>query len=404
MTKIPKNPNQKFNGIGVSVLGLLLILIALPFTTNLVIALGDLSGEADRYNQYEDGAISNWASVNNIPTGVQWLQSGSQYDEVYCHEQNTDNQTIGDYPLVRGLVDENPTTWSFGTQGVIVGGNPSVIGAACNGNQMSQPFMRPPTTAFSNDWVFLPNCGHYGNISNCGDDGYSLAYTDSALNMSSISFNQIKFVMRGVGYDSHCNDLVHGFQIESNISLDYSIDIQIWKYHTFFTLDGYDLAEYHPSVLSGVSVGRNFVEDTTLVGGRCVPYYEVVHDLSFIDRLDISKMGWDEYYDVNGQKPIITFILNMDELWNEDMGSPLSATRAIMPFQLDSSPTSNASTSPNAGNMMATYFTMTTMKTSITGFIPSLVIGGIGVVFWMIAIASTPAWNPINKYLKGGLN
>lgn len=353
MSKIPKRDGQKLNGIAPSVFALAFLLVGIPLAST-------------------------------------YLISGAMYfgDEPVIESYTKRDILLGEYPFYSKSGD--------GPDAKCDAGELSYIGANC--------------TASINTWTSLYNIQSYndtwhqkltgcadgsvGTLSSfdCGDSDYIISqnissrFVDSSRTFPIIQYNFTSQTVEECNWDSA--NPIHGDSL-----VDYTIKIQHYKRSPI--LHGtsvWTLAYVHDEIIieDTQAFNNSFVSNigySTTTGQpnyySCKSKINVIHDFSFIDLDNLNRMI--EEYIGNGSESFGLFAtIELDNL-RTDKGYSWSSRNYENPFW------------GNNGSTVEMYLDLVTFELDPMNTFIRFGVAGMGLGFWLIAIASTPYWDPFIK-------
>lgn len=213
--------------------------------------------------------------------------------------------------------------------------------------------------------------------SRCGDNGYRIAI------LHPIELNEtlpIYWEFNAIGTSVEpCSTLP-----SANIALDYNIKVQ--KLKPLATLWQYEGSEY--SIGSG-SYSYNSEHFSFEFGGidYCRISLTIGHEFSYYELTLLENLSeWEEA----GNRFLL--YLEWDDMFNIDSNLPLSQTTALHPFDF-------------SANSLSTQYALWSIKTTYVttdsyGLATNLLLVGLGTVFFLAAVASTPLWYPLKSRWK----
>ncbi len=378
MGKIPKNPNQGINGLGVSIMALVMLLLLLPFAT---VGMSEIA----KYLSKEDGDYHNWTNGSPRSNPPEW-NLGS---EITTQMGHTSSDTFysskwlrsGNYGACSETGDRDHTFGSITSSS-----------SAYNGTSFDTCRYYHSTAEFASEyWSLMYTCGEMQQTSSeCGDDRYSLAISDYKMDYTK-SITRFSYQALGLQLQTPCNGTTNS-PLLGNISFDYSISIQVWTPVVTTSTAGYHTVQaYHPDIWKGKMTTPNHTDN--IKSGNCLLSIGLEHDLSISEQLEYSEFDFAQYENPSiGTVPIIHFIIDIDNMYDEDTRRPKSLSNIGSPFEQVMGYTSS----------MHFYhrFQVTELDPMAVTSSAQIVSFGIGGVLWLGAIASTPAWTPIGDKLR----
>lgn len=368
MGKIPKREGQGINGLGVSIMALVMLLLMLPLATVAMMELASRMGdELPSYHQYDNGTTNptgqtiNSMGVNNDFYSSKWLNSG-----------NTGNcEETGD----RGHFSGSQTSYSSSLDFCQYPNQPSTVEYA--------------SETWGNMWV----CSDIftTTLSECGDDDYSIAISDWSMDYTDRTITAFKYQALGLQLTVPCDsNSISG--IVGNYSFDYSVSIQIWyltKSGLSNPLYNYRVADYSPDVWSGVSENNNRIENTA--ANQCLIGLEINHQLDYLERKEYADMDIEQYESMYEGFPIVMFIIDIENFYDMDLKVPLTLSNLAIPFE---------DYSQGSTSYFLHRFEFDSQSTFAITSSSKIVSVGIGSIFWVCAVASTPVWTPLGNKIK----
>ena len=369
MKQIPKREGAVLNGYGLSVLSLALLLFLLPFASTLVISLGETLGEV-RINSMHDYNQLNETEYLGIPISGSWISSGDSLNSV-CDE--VINNSLASYPF------EECETYSM-TRGFA-----------------GYDFFGSSLAAYSDtigaNYVLGRGCADLSNSStSCGNNEFKMRVHDVTYDYESDVLRELRFNMLGTNIahtDKVCSDPSNDI-FGANISLDYSIDYEIWEQQRNSPV----APEYWVKnrTIEGIR-GNNFefynlIENVQPPNALCNSQLLIEHEYDFVDSQiwnnEVLGQLDKEVFNIFGQpkNQTVVFVVSWDDVRDNDRGVPITRSSAVMPYEILN--TDVQYTSMQLTGYETEYFNAASNTLTII----------LGVVFALTAFASTPYFNP----------
>jgi hypothetical protein len=341
--EIPKREGQRFNGTGVSVAALVFLLIGVPVASAYLIDIAIyFGGEEVEYNTTEP-PYSTFTAINTGSSDAARCVNNSVDALDICYGERTGaiRYFKGEkYHTISGC--ENYTN------------NPSAsVQAQYNGN-----------TGF------------------CGSDNYDFLISVESLFIQNRTFPAIEIEF--VGATSYICD--------SNYFGSSKVDFKL----TFSRYSATQLALTPNGQLAPVSYAKNdtfSITDTANFDNGGTYVYEETDlcnpTVSFTYSLSLSELSTLEdfregYFESNTTFELVYLIVELDNFRTES-GTPYDYSNYYLPFQ-------GAGSDANYGRV-----SVPTYEVDAVNFTLKIGVFAIGLGFWILAIASTPFWNPIKE-------
>ena len=358
MSKIPKRDGQKLNGIAPSVFALAFLLVGIPLFSTYLISSAMYFGD--------DPVVESYTKSDIL---------------------------LGEYPFYSKSGDGPDAKCDAAWQ--------SMTSANCSASLSAWPYSS--LMAFNDTWhQRLQGCasgsGYISNLNSldCGDSGYVIHQNiTSRLADSDRTFPIVSYNFTGTTLEE-C-DWNSASPIHGDSKVDYTITVEhikrqpIWAGTNIWTY-AYSAEEIEMSGTSNFNnsfvdvLGYSYPEDEINYRG-CRAKVNVVHDLDFIDLDNMNRMIED--YRENSSESFGIFIsIELDNLRTEG-GYSWSSRNFHNPF------TGNNDTTVKMYLDLVTY-ELDPMNTFIR-----FGVAGMGIGFWLIAIASTPYWDPFISKMQG---
>lgn len=361
--KIPKNPNQAVNGLGVSIMALVMLLLFLPIATVGMMELSQVLGGSNNSVETPYSESTNFPANGSLSSHSSslWLNSG---DNGNCVE-GSPRETV-----------EIHNSYSYSSSVDL-----------CN------YAVQPATQKFASElWVTNWLCSDFLTTLNddCGDDDYSIAISDWHMDYSS-TITSFRYQALGLQLQVPC-DHNNNNGLVGNISFQYSVSIQTQSYlPTMFNTFSWQVADYKEDIWQGVMILDNRLENTAT--GQCVIALEFTHELDFQEQIAYSQYNFEQFEN-GANPPLIYFIIDLDNFYDEDLNKPKTMSNIATPFEDYSS---------GGTSFYLQRFETTTIESESITTSSKFVSVFIGSIFWICGVASTPAWNPIADRVRGEL-
>jgi hypothetical protein len=339
--EIPKREGQKFNGTGVSVAALVFLLIGVPVASAYLIDFALYFGGEEIEYSSTDGPVSS----SFIP-----INTGSS-DVALCSDKPIFNSTCygGQVGGIRYFKGEKY----------------HVISGCENRSNIPNPYFN-----------------YSGTSGFCGSDGYDYAITGKNLFNQNRTFPAINIEFVG-GTSYICDPNYFG-----NSLVDFKITFVRFSPTQFIPLPNGQLGP-----ASYIENGSFSVNDVAKFDNGGTYDYEPTDmcnpTVSFTYALSLSELNELEdfrkaYFETNTTFESIYIILEMDNFRTET-GAPYDYSNYYLPFQ-------GATDDKNYAK-----FSVPTYEVDAVNFTLKVGVFAIGIGFWILAIASTPFWNPIKE-------
>lgn len=344
--EIPKRDGQKLNGVFPSVFALAFLMVGVPFLSTAIVSGSLWVGDESKY-------VSSYGA-DNVLLGEGdwpfWVQSGDGAD---------------------AKCPNAPTIYRISPQY-----------SYCSGNY---------TTAYSSFQAYnqiqntskwhqgLPHCSNSSTSSNCGDSGYIITQNITSRLDPQRIFPSIYF--------QFTNDIsqLYNDRRMGDSKVDWTITIHhharnsafagtnIWSY-------GYVKDEI---TISGVESFNNSVE---LNSTHSIIQIEIDYTLDFVELDKLSNLI-DSYYDDPAESYGVYMTLELNNLRTEK-GYAWSNVGYYNPFLL------------GADGNHEMYLDFIQLKVDPFNTFLKFGVFAMGAGFWLIALASTPYWDPFIKKVK----
>jgi len=381
MGLIPKRKGQGINGMGVSIMALIMLLLLLPLATVAMMEISQYISGSDNgdYHNWENGSPLSNPPEYNLGSELSTQMGQSSTDTFYSSRWLSSGNK-------GGCSETGDRDSTFG----------SVITSSSVINQVTYDKCRYPhsTAEFASEyWSLMFTCGELQATTNqeCGDDRYSLVISDYKMDYTQ-SISKFSYQALGAQMSLPCDDTT-STPLLGNMSFDYSISIQVWLPVIPNSGTGWHIVKaYHPDIWSGVITTPNFTDD--IASGSCLLTLDLVHELSVREQLQYSQFDFAQWeVPVHSTIPIIHFIIDIDNMYDADTRRPSSLSHIGSPFEQVVGVTS--------GSHFYHRFQISEVEPEAITQATTLVSFGIGGVLWIGAIASTPAWTPLGNKLRG---
>ena len=359
MKQIPKREGAVLNGYGVSVIALVLILFALPFASNFIISLGENLGVKDEASLFES-VYYDPNHYDQLPDSIRWISSGSDEDSAIDEGIKTNNPA---YPHEIGFNHTPPDRPDTGSK------------------------IYPSSKELGSGYSYFSGCATEFNSSvNCGSDDFKMRVIDPNMDYEGKIFNEISFELAGNPSSQIC-DLISG-----NVSLKYRISLEIWTTQRALPIPS--LPEYwerthnYPDVFTGKHEFGSCIDSNLFVSR---PYFSINHTLDFTESTEYLQII-DEYnqneLDFAGiqKNKTIGFVFEWYDVRDIDRNVPISNSPLKLPYNELNSAISMQ------GDIDLTYYEADYWNTATN----TLTIG-LGIIFTIAGLASTPYWNPLKS-------
>lgn len=348
---IPPREGQKLNGIAPSIFALAFLLVGIPFASTYIISAGTYFADDPVKVGYERQDIAN-----------------GPYPFYERSGDGPDSKCESQYPALPGW-GANCTT-SFNNWGIT------------------------EFSTYNSTWhQKLTGCadGSTGSTPismDCGDSGYKITQNITNWVVSDSVFPKIEY--RFLNEDVRTCDYNHmgDSKVDYTITFNLVLRTQNW-WGTNIWMSQY----IEDSVsMSGTHSFNNSVESVSFSSGMPpVPFFgcslqvEAEHEMDFIELDQVSRL-MDEHFNNIENSFGIYITIELDDLRRED-NRKWSQVNFFNPFHGD-----NAST-------VEMYLEFEMYESAPINTVVRLGVFGMGIVFWLIAIASTPYWDPfVKKY------
>lgn len=343
---IPKNEGQKFNGTGVSVAALIFLLIGIPVASAYLIDIAIyFGGEEIEYNTTDGPPYSSFSEIN----------TGSS-DSARCSNNSVDN------------IDLCLTGQNNGAIRYFKGEKYHTISGCENYTNNPNPYVN-----------------YNGNTGFCGSDNYAyIVNVENLLNQNrTFPAIEIEFVS-GTSY--LCDSNYFG-----NSQVDFKFSFVRYSPTQFSTTPSGQMAPVTYIKNDSFSIqdtadfdnGGTYDYESTDMCNPTVSF-EYLLSLSELNTLEDFRKG---YFESNTTFEIVYLIIEMDNFRTQS-GTPYDYSNYYLPFQGAASDVNYARVS------------VPTFEVDAVNFVLKIGVFALGLGFWMIAIASTPFWNPIKERLS----
>lgn len=349
MTKtIPKRDGQKFNGVFPSVFALAFLMVGVPLLSTFIVEGAMYLGDESKY-------VSSYGK-ENVVTGEgdypYWVQSGDGPDSKCTNTQNS-NLAPGGPDCTANLTTAHSNYFEL-------------MNHISNGSTWYQG---------------LPHCSNNNITADCGDSGYIVTQNiTSRLDIERI-FPNIKYYFSN-DIEVACDDRRMGdSKVDFKITISHMMRPALFAGTSIWTY-----GELHDSMeVSGVYDFENFVEvsDSPCMARTQI---EVIYDMDFVELDKLSRL-LDYYY------------ANTNESYGIFMTLELNNLRTERGYAWSSVGYYNPLTMGGDGNHEM-YLDFAQLKIDPFNTFLKFGVIGMGIGFWLIALASTPYWDPFIKKVK----
>lgn len=343
--EIPKREGQRFNGTGVSVAALVFLLIGVPVASAYLIDIAIyFGGEEIEYNTTEEPY-----------TPLQTVNSGSS-DAARCV-----NNSIDDLDLC--TMERNGAIRYF------KGERYHTISGCEN---------------YTNNPSASVQAQYNGNTGFCGSDNYDFLISIESLLIQNRTFPAIEIEFVG-GTSYLCDSNYFG-----GSKVDFKLTFSRYSPTAFALTPQGDLAP--------VTYAKNdsfIIQDTESFdnGGNyeyeetdlCNPTVSFIYSLSLSELNDLEEFR-KGYFESNTTWELVYLSIELDNFRTES-GTPYDYSNYYLPFQ-------GAGSDVNYGRV-----SVPTFEVDAVNFTLKVGVFALGIGFWLLAIASTPFWNPIKERL-----
>lgn len=340
---IPKREGQKLNGTGVSVFALVFLLIGVPVASAYLIDFAlYFGGEEIEYNSAEGSNAGNLYKVNTGSSSAAACTNNSIEDLDTCI-----NEKSGGILYFKG-----ERYHTFG---------------GCEN--------------YTNNPNSLTQAQYNGNSGFCGSDNHDFFVSVENLFVQNRTFPSVELEFVG-GTSYVCDPNYFGESL-----VDVKLKFVRYSPTAWYTTPAGPVApinyvlndtfELSSDTLSFDNGGIYDYEETDM----CNPTVNVRYDLSLkeLNTLEDFRKG---YLAVNHSFDIVYLLIEMDNFRTET-GTPYDYSNYYLPFQ-------GAGSDTNYGRV-----SVPTFEVDAVNFTLKIGVLFLGLGFWVLALASTPLWNPV---------
>lgn len=345
--EIPKRDGQKLNGVFPSVFALAFLMVGVPFLSTLIVDGSLWFGDSSKY-------VSSYSRENTLGGEGDfpfWVKSGDGLDSK-CDGNNvvtpqrldcSANITTGySYQQTIDAIN-NPTKWHMG----------------------------------------LPHCSNVsagtGAASRCGDSGYIITQNITSRLEVDRLFPSI--------YIQFTNDIEYLFNEDrmGDSKVDFKITISHYERCPIFAGTNTWTCGYIEDqlVLEGIENFENYVE---LSNGLNRLQIEIDYSMDFVELDKLSEIVDDHFNNINESFGLYMTI-ELDNLRTE-RGYPWSNVGYYNPF------------TQGADGNHEMYLDFVQLKRDPFNIFLKFGVFAMGIGFWLIALASTPYWDPFIKKVR----
>lgn len=377
---IPKREGQAINGTGVSVIAVVALILFLPLAQTSIVTVATAFGGEPEVEGYNDKGILSFPTgdtrLDNM-AAFRWIDSGSAVTSACEPQWAATGTDPADYY----------STSIYGTHTDANGHGPYT----CDTSNFDQEVKGEFNGAY---WVEHTGAvkEHAGTME-AGSSDFVFSIIDKSQDFSQKVPTLFAFEMwsSSVNLPSQYHNNTIGF--------DYEVSIEVWEYLEFvngFPYQKYVLTEVKPAVWSGSHSYQNCGD---ILGFGCTKaWFELIHVL---DGSDVNEWK-DEItplineYSIN--PTMVGFRLHIDDMRDLTRGVRISSSPSPLPWETEA-----ASAGPPSNPVYSTYWINTQSIESISQA-TKVTVGGLGVIFMLGAVASTPYWNPLMQTLNDRIN
>jgi hypothetical protein len=377
--KIPPREGQGVNGLGVSVLSVIALILFLPIASSAVVTVATYFGGEPTVVGLNDGGYTQYPiqdSAYDNMAAFRWIDSGStQYS--FCE------------PALYPTAPPTPTDeiqyspYAYGVGYDYQGSGPF----SCDTDNTGAEVLGEFNDAY---WVEHGGCvKDHSPIMECGGNSFVFSIMDKGQDYSEFIPTAFAFRMWSASVNQ-----VQAYA-GNEIRFDYEVSIEVWQYLEF--VNGQPYQKYvNTEVLASEWDGTFVYENCFHVAADCdKATFSLVHELNSNDLMRWKTNITERIDPVSPYPLMVGFRIHVSNIFDDTQNLPIMRSLSPMPWDAENE-------EPDSLNPVYSTFYLSTQSIEAVGSATRVVVGGLGGLFMVGALASTPYWNPIVDRVNRG--